>query len=302
MSDKFKEIVASLEKERKATIFAIVHGGDHDHLCAPDWLTVLSQKERLRKAETVEILLHTPGGHPKTAYKIMTFLRRICKTVNVIVPLEAKSAGTLMCLGADTIYMGDAAELGPVDIQINDPVEKGERPFSPLDEFKSMDFLREYAIELVDYLTYTFIDRSGMSVKEALHEATPCITGMVRPLYEKIDALEMGGHRRALAIGEEYAKRLLSLVGNAKQREIVEQLVWKYPSHDFCIDIGEAEGLELPVKKLSTEQEELFINALMEVIPYERHYRGFVSGDDPEKGEETDGLPKKVEPLHAVGA
>jgi ClpP class serine protease len=41
-----------------------------------------------------------------------------------------------MSLGADAIFMGEFAELGPVDVQIQDPVERGAEPLSPLDEFK----------------------------------------------------------------------------------------------------------------------------------------------------------------------
>jgi len=34
---------------------------------------------------------------------------------------------------------------------------------------------------------------------------------MMRPLFEQINPLETGEHKRAMAIGEEYAKRLLAL-------------------------------------------------------------------------------------------
>jgi hypothetical protein len=116
-----------------------------------------------------------------------------------------------------------------------------------------------------------------MSVKEAIHESIPCVASMMRPLYERIDPLEVGGHRRALAIGEEYAKRLLSRVGNSNCEEIVEKLVWKYPSHDFIVDIDEALEIGLPVATLPREQEKKLIKAIMEVQSNERSFYGFVS-------------------------
>ena len=41
------------------------------------------------------MVLHTPGGHIESAYKIVKLLRKHAKKVNIIVPFYAKSAGTL---------------------------------------------------------------------------------------------------------------------------------------------------------------------------------------------------------------
>jgi len=40
------------------------------------------------------------------------------KKLVVAVPRMAKSAATLMCLGADEIHMGPLGELGPIDTQL----------------------------------------------------------------------------------------------------------------------------------------------------------------------------------------
>lgn len=78
-----------------------------------------------------------------------------------------------MCLGADRIELGELAELGPVDIQMRDPLLRGAEYFSPLDEFKSMEFMRDYAVGILDFFTGLFLERSGMSVKDAMHETIP---------------------------------------------------------------------------------------------------------------------------------
>jgi hypothetical protein len=120
----------------------------------------------------------------------MKFFRRRYDRVNAIVPLKAKSAATLMCLGADRIAMGEFAHLGPVDIQIVDPIERGAESFSPLDEFKSMEFMRDYAVEILDFFTGLFLERSGMSVKEAMHETIPCVTGLMQPSTPRLTLLK----------------------------------------------------------------------------------------------------------------
>jgi len=205
----------------------------------------------------------------------MRFFRRHCKKLNVIVPMTAKSAATLMCLGADSIYMGEFADLGPIDVQITDPLEKGAKSISPLDEFKSAEFLRDYAVEIFDMFTLLIIRRSGMSVKEALREASPFTTALMRPLYEQLDPLEIGAYKRALAVGEEYAERLLAFTRNPLRKEIVQALVSKYPSHEFAIDRVEARALGLPVHPLDSAQESLLHDALQGIIDKGESIYGF---------------------------
>ncbi|WP_428107712.1 SDH family Clp fold serine proteinase [Candidatus Binatus sp.] len=271
---KFTKLVTDLERERKSRIFCIIHS-KAAHICSLELPEYINRRGHFDRLDTLELLLHSPGGDADFAFKLMKFFRRRCKRLNVIVPLMAKSAATIMSLGADAIFMGEFAELGPVDVQIQDPVERGAEPLSPLDEFKSMEFLRDYAMEVFDFFTLLVIRQSGMSVKEAIHESGPYVTAMVRPLFEKIDPLEVGGHRRALAVGEEYAKRLLKLVGNPAAASIVNRLVWQYPSHEFGIDFDEAAELKLPVKELDRRQDERLSTAIMELVDAGITFNGF---------------------------
>jgi hypothetical protein len=74
----------------------------------------------------VDLLIHTPGGDANTAEMILNTLHQRASSVRVIVPREAKSAGTLVAMGAEEIVMGPASELGPVDPQF--PVIVGGIP------------------------------------------------------------------------------------------------------------------------------------------------------------------------------
>jgi ClpP class serine protease len=70
--------------------------------------------------QDVDLLLHTSGGDIDAAEKLISMLRNKVGTakLRVIVPDYAKSAGTLMALGADSVVMSDTSELGPIDPQI----------------------------------------------------------------------------------------------------------------------------------------------------------------------------------------
>ena len=271
---QFESVLLSLERQRKSRIYAIVHTDETDHLCQPDFWGAVRRREQFSKIGTLEILVHSPGGHAHVAYRLAKYFRSHCKRLNILIPMVAKSAATLFCLNADTIYMGEFAELGPLDAQLRDEIEKGMEFFSPLDEFKSMEFMKEYATGILDYFSLALTDR-GMSVKQALHEAIGGTVGIMNPLYSHFDPSRVGSYRRALSEGEEYAKRLLNSVKSPIAEELAEHLVWDYPAHDFVIDYQEAKGLGLPVQPLPLGQEKTLINALTGLTKYGIHYIGF---------------------------
>jgi hypothetical protein len=267
--------VTSLERKRKSKIFCLIHNAPPYHICQPDFWTLVGNRDRFRDIQTLEILVHSPGGHADVAYRLAKFFRSHCERLHMLVPIYAQSAATLLCLNADKIIMGEFAHLGPIDVQISDELEHGKDQFSPLDEFKSLEFLREYATEFLDYFSSVLADR-GMSVKQALHDSIPGVAEIMRPLYTHVDPSKLGSYRRALAEGEEYAKRLLGSVEREDGDDIAQQLVWKYPAHDFVIERDEARELGLPVEKMDSQQEKTLVKLLIELMSNEISYCGFV--------------------------
>lgn len=71
-----------------------------------------------RYPDTLDLLLHTPGGDPTAAERIVMTCRSYVKSFRVIVPQTAMSAGTLVAMGADSIAMTETSELGPIDPQM----------------------------------------------------------------------------------------------------------------------------------------------------------------------------------------
>jgi Serine dehydrogenase proteinase len=296
MSDpvvQFEKTLLSLEKQRKSRIYAIVHTAEPQHLCTPEFWGALRRREQFSGAQTLEILIHSPGGHANVAYRLAKYFRSHCKRLNILVPMQAKSAATLLCLNADTVFMGEFAELGPLDAQIKDELEKGSDFFSPLDEFKSMEFMKEYATGILDYFSATLAER-GMSVKQALHEAIAGTVGIMNPLYSHIDPSRVGSYRRALSEGEEYAKRLLGSVQHPSAEELAEHLVWDYPAHDFVIDFEEAKAIGLPVQKLPISQEKVLINSLIGMMKNGIPYIGFAQPNVRRKPVAAKNTRKKV--------
>ena len=80
--------------------------------------------------QELDLIIHSPGGSPQAAEQIINYLRTQFKYIRAIVPIQAKSAATMIALGCDEIVMGHHSELGPIDPQIPIPVPGGFR-FAP---------------------------------------------------------------------------------------------------------------------------------------------------------------------------
>jgi hypothetical protein len=70
------------------------------------------------EVDELNLIINSPGGDGTIAEKIIELCRAYCKKFNVIVPNRAKSAATIIALGADQIIMGYCSELGPIDAQV----------------------------------------------------------------------------------------------------------------------------------------------------------------------------------------
>lgn len=77
-------------------------------------------QDMLRESDkqTIDIYLETPGGSGETAEEIARFLHRKFQEVNFVIVGEAKSAGTILALSGDNLYMSDTGSLGPIDAQV----------------------------------------------------------------------------------------------------------------------------------------------------------------------------------------
>ena len=72
------------------------------------------------RGQDMHLMLASPGGNGEAALRMARSLQYRCRELTVIVPTEAKSAATLLALGAHHIIMAPFSDLGPVDPQLWD--------------------------------------------------------------------------------------------------------------------------------------------------------------------------------------
>jgi ClpP class serine protease len=121
--------IERLQDERKSRVIAMIHRQETISLLGvpvSNFINIEDSEAVLRAIrltppeQSIDLILHTPGGLVLAAEQIAKALVEHKGKVTVFVPHYAMSGGTLIALGADQIVMDNNAVLGPVDPQIGD--------------------------------------------------------------------------------------------------------------------------------------------------------------------------------------
>ncbi|MCB2209429.1 ATP-dependent Clp protease proteolytic subunit [bacterium] len=116
-----KELFRKIEKELERPVVSFFTSFNYPVIIDDsdaDLLEGLLQSMDLSNG--LALLISSPGGSGTAAERIINVCRSYSGTGEfwAIVPGKAKSAATMICLGASKVFMGPASELGPVDPQI----------------------------------------------------------------------------------------------------------------------------------------------------------------------------------------
>lgn len=202
---------------------------------------------------TVDLWLDSPGGSARGAYKIALLLRSIACRVRVVIPDYAKSAATLLSLVADEIYMGPAAELGPLDVQLDYEKSPGMR-VSALDRIGNLNQITEAAREIVLGLGGEVRYKTRLGRAETVSVMADLASSLLKPLVSQVDPTILQQANRMLKEAAGYGKRLM-LTREDCSRELAmslpERLTKDYPTHGYAISLDEAVELGLPVKPIA---------------------------------------------------
>ena len=119
-------LIKQIEDEAKTALVCYV-SGENCQIEVDDTIGIVELLHNIPPGKSIDLLLQTSGGDIDAAEKLIELFRGRLGDggrLRVIVPNAAKSAGTLMALGADEIVMSDSSELGMIDPQF---VLKDER-------------------------------------------------------------------------------------------------------------------------------------------------------------------------------
>ena len=217
---------------------------------------VIAQVSSLgKRRENAVLYLDTFGGHADAAYKIARAFQRSYKKFTVLISSHCKSAGTLLCTGADEICMGDNGELGPLDVQLPKEGEFSGRR-SGLEISDTLNALQQESLKLMrqHFLDLRMGSGTQITTKDALKNATRLVCGLLSPVYEQISPLSLGEAARSNLIALHYGKRL-SMKRSTMHPNALSKLITGYPSHGFVIDREEAAELFINVSEFGPCEE-----------------------------------------------
>lgn len=208
-------------------------------------LKVLKSLHGVKKQSEVDIVFNSPGGQPADAYRMIKAFRSKFNTVNVIVPFWAKSAATLLALGATRIVMHEFGEFGPIDMQIkkdDDSASFGSWA-SALSVQSSLEQIEQRSQQrmLETFIKYRSGSKDMVKIgrKQLAEMLLEYSSKFYAPLLEKIDTMEIGVMARYLNIGRMYAMRILTQYTQTpvtERLELLNYLVYECPDHGFVVD------------------------------------------------------------------
>jgi len=170
----------------------------------------------INKKKNILMIVHSGGGQIEPAYLISKTCKRLSKSkFNVAIPRRAKSAATLISLGAAEIHMGLLSELGPIDPQF------GGFPALGLSN----------AMEKIAEMSEQYPKASDMFAKY---------------LTDNLNIRHLGLFVRINESAAQYAERLLSgkeLPDGKTEKTLADHFTNHYKDHGFVIDADEASSL-----------------------------------------------------------
>jgi membrane-bound ClpP family serine protease len=216
IAEHLKSLIAkSPLTDKYRFLFLWDDAGQIDRYTANEIYSALSAEEE-KEPKDILLILYSFGGLVEPAYLISKCCREYRKDRFVVaIPRQAKSAATLLALGAAEIHMGLMSELGPIDPQI------GRYPALGLGD----------AVKYLASLCKDFPDSSDMFAKY---------------LSLSLNLRYLGYLERVAQSAVQYAQRLLEnreLPQGQTSFKVAERMVYGYKDHNFVIDRKEAELL-----------------------------------------------------------
>ncbi len=239
-----------LEADRKSKILVYVTGDRQgmETQISSDALEYFSDHlDKIGKVEKISLVLYTRGGDTMAAWSLVNLVRQYCKSFEVIIPSKARSSGTIICLGADSIIMTKQATLGPIDPSVNGSLNP-QNPQEPNNPAARVPVSVESIQGFIELAKKEFNLTHKSDLKEILLN-----------LSDKVHPLVLGNVYRSRAQIQMVARKLLNKQLGEENKYKIDKIITflcsDSGSHDYAIYRNEAKDeLGLNIQKPNDEQ------------------------------------------------
>jgi len=232
--DKTQTIIKQIENVLNDGTFISYWNNPRGSVCQNDVLAFYELLEQLGKKERIYLFLKSDGGLGRASLRIVNLIRKYCKELVALVPLECASAATMIALGADEIRMGPMAFLTAVDTSLT-------HDLSPIDRDNN-----RVSVSLNELTRVIRLWRNEKSDKDS---------NPYQALFQYVHPLVIGAVDRAESLSIMLCKELLSyhISDESKAEEISSILNSRYPSHSYPILLEEAQKIGLKAKNMARD-------------------------------------------------
>jgi hypothetical protein len=248
MNAERKKLYRQIESLRGSKLIVYVTGDRRglETMIGNDTLVLFTDHlDAIGDVKKISLYLYTRGGDTLTAWSLVNLIRNFCKELEIIIPFNCHSAGTLICLGANNILMTKQATLGPIDPSINGP-------FNPSGPGLPPNVKLPVSVEHVS--SYLQIAQRELKIRDQRS-----LGSILVDLSNKIHPATLGAVYKSRSQIKMIAEKLLKhqKIKWYKTRKIIKFLCSESGSHDYTIHRKEAqESLGLNIVKPSDHEYE----------------------------------------------
>jgi len=232
-----------IEKDRGTKVLAFVNSDrvGMEAQIAQDCIDLfVDLLDKIGPTNRISLILHTNGGATLAAWRLVNLIRTFCDELEVIIPLKALSAGTLIAIGSDRLVMTKQAALGPIDPSVNNPLNP---------QINLGNQMARVPVSVESVLGYLEAARE-QGITDQTH-----LTTMFSGLSQQIHPLVLGEIFRSRAQIRYLAGKLIQrqISDLERSKSLIDFLCVESGSHDYTINRREATALGLTVEKPSDE-------------------------------------------------
>lgn len=201
-------------------------------------------KTEPNKRNTVYIILTTPGGSAETVQVLVNILRHHYEEVNFIIPQYAYSAGTILCMSGDNIYMDYFSQLGPIDPQVKSKEGKFVPALGYLDKVEEfLDKAKKRTLTDAEFVILKNLDLAELRLYEQAKNLTIDLIKewLTNYKFKNWTQHSSSGKEVTLKDKENRAKEIAAKLADSK----------KWCSHSRPIDINQLREMKLKIEDLT---------------------------------------------------
>lgn len=246
-----KEIQEEFEKTYNSKIDIFSYTGNIEEMVVGKFREFVEEiKNKKSKSKTLVMILYTPGGSAIAVEQMVNIMRYNYKEIYFIVPESAMSAGTILCMSGDKIFMDYSSSLGPIDPQVRNDDNKWVAALGYIDKIEEL--IKKSKDGIMSDAEFAMLQKIDLGTIRAYEQARDLSINLLEVWLAKYKFKDWHEHRT-----HSVGNKVTMAEKNERAKEIAEMLSdnKKWHTHGRHINIEMLKGLKLEIEDYSKKYE-----------------------------------------------